>query len=421
MRLHPNSNIAKAVVAAFWLYGGRALGLGWTLAIISTLGIADYGEYTLSLAISAIFAGTIDHPFAVRSVRVSDEAFLTERTVRILTGGVVAGLAVGAAILDIGYIAWFGLAVASGEIIFNAYLSLALRMGHADVINRLGALRQAASVGLGVGYLFVVPQHSLAVASLFYLAPYAVVVVLTVPKALVARPAMHGSPRQILLLSSENFGNALYFTADVLLLGILTNPTIVGYFSIASVVGWAVASLGQGFAQTYHEPLRAAGGAVSAGPSMKHATLLAVAGGALMLAVGVAILLSPAPAQIGWATAIMSGFVCLRILTWVFTIVLYLQHRDRLRAVSSATAGVLKLLLIALLVGPIMSKADGATATSIACVLAELVLMTWLYAAVHLGGKPGVHRAQAGGTHRVRRQTPTPSDQLSVPARSEMM
>lgn len=421
MRLHPNANIAKALVAAFWLYGGRALGLVWTLAMISMLGIADYGEYSLSLAISAMVAGTIDHPFAVRSVRVSDEDFLTERTARILMGAAVAALAGCAAILGIGYIAWFGLAVASGEVVFNAYMSLALRQGHADVINRLGAIRQAASVGLGVGYLFAVPQHSLALASVFYLVPYVVVFVLSVPQALAARPAMHEGPRRWLLLSFENFANSLYFPADILLLGLLTDPTIVGYYSIASVVGWAVASLGQSFGQTYHEPLRAAGGAASAGPSMKHAALLAAAGGALVLGVGLAILLSPAPAQIGWATAIMSGFVFLRILTWVFTIVLYLQHRDRLRAVSSATVGVLKLLLIALLVGPVISQADGATATSIACVLAELVLMTWLYAAVHLGGKPGAHRAPAGGTHRGRRQTPTPSDQFSVPAQSEMM
>ena len=107
-------------------------------------------------------------------------------------------------------------------------------------------------------------------ASLFYCAPYAVIVALAGFAAYGHRPAMPGPPRQIAILIGEmGIGTSLYLQGDVLLLGWLTSSTVFGYYNITLMLATALAAVGQAFAMTYHEPLRKSGGDLSAGPKLR--------------------------------------------------------------------------------------------------------------------------------------------------------
>ncbi|MFD7012384.1 lipopolysaccharide biosynthesis protein [Rhodococcus jostii] len=383
--------MVKALVAAMWTYGGRALGLGWTVLVIAALGITDYGLYAMGFALAAMVAGPVDHPFNVRSVRVDDQRFERERTARILVGGTVLVLAV--ALTPAGYIAWFALVIAGGEIVFNAFKSQAVRDGHPDVVMRMDTLRQGASIALGATYLVGVEEPSLQLASLCYVAPYAVILALTVPKTFAAGPALPGDRREISLLVFENFSNAVYVQGDVLLLGVLTDSTVAGYYSIASLVGWAVAAVGQSYAQTYHQRLREASGAVSAGPSLRSTTVLAAAAGVVVLVVGLVLLVTPAPPPMAGAVIAMSTFVFLRAINWVFTTVLYLQERDRERVRANATVAALKMVLILTFVGLLTPGAAGAIGTALASVIAEAVLFVWFHRALYGSARSSAERS----------------------------
>ncbi len=361
------SNIAKTLLAAVWMYGGRGVGLLWTLALVARLGIGEYGHYAMAFAMAAIAAAPLDNPFNVRAIRESEARFLSERTSRFLVGAslMVAGLA----LLPVSYIAWFGLVAGGGELVFNTYKSRNLRDGHPDRVMRLDTIRQTSSVALGIGYLFAVPHPTLLGASLLYVAPYFVIAVITALAVRRHAPTLPGPPRLVAGLMAEHLGNALYVQGDVLLLGFMTNSTTAGYYSVTSVFAWAVAALGQSFGATYHEPMRAAAGHLSAGPPLRNTVLLGLSAGLLVLFVGVGLLASPAPPELGVAMMIMAAFCVMRTVNYVFTAILYLQRRDWVRVVSAVGLAPLKLALVVAL------APAGAVGAAIASVVTDLVLL----------------------------------------------
>lgn len=388
-----NANLVKAGVAALWTYGGRGVGLLWTVALIAQLGIADYGHYAMAFALAAIIAAPLDHPFGVRSLRVDEHCYLGERTTRVVLGVGLIGL--GLCLIEVNFIAWFALVVAGGEVTFNAYKSRALRDGHPNITQRMDTVRQAASIVLGGIYLFAASTPTLLVAGLLYVAPYLVVAVasgMQIKSAVqidsgmptdggtrikAVRPRLPGSRREMSMLFSENLANAVYVQGDVLLLGYLTDSTVAGYYSVASVTAWAVAFIGQSFGHTFHEKLRLADGDLAAGPALKHTVGLACAAGTLLLGAGTVLLFTPASTQVAVAMMIMSVFVTMRVLNYVFTTVLYLQHRDRTRVLAAAVLAPLKMVLISCLF-PL-----GAVGAAIASVVTDAVLLVWFTRALY--------------------------------------
>lgn len=361
------SRIGKTVVAAVWMYGGRGVGLLWTLAVISRLGIADYGLYAMGFALAAIVCAPLDNPFNVRALRESEERFLRERTTRVGLGLLL--MAAGVAVLDVHYIAWFGLVVGGGELIFNAYKSRDLRDGHPDRVMRLDTIRQVSSIALATGYLFTAGHPTLLAASLLYCVPYLVIAVLAVLTVRGHRPAVPGPPRLVAALVIEHLGNALYIQGDVLLLGFLTDSRVAGLYSVASVMAWAVAALGQSYVATYHEPLRESGGDLASGPSVKAILTVSAMAAMLIAVVGIGLLLSPAPRELGVAMVLMSVFCGMRAVNYVYTAVLYMQHRDLLRAWAAAGLVPVKLAGVALL------ASLGAVGAAIASVVTDAVLL----------------------------------------------
>ena len=368
-------NFAKTFVAMIWLFGGRGTGLLWTLALVHQLGIGDYGQYGMGLAVTMIVGPSLDNAFAVRAIRESEERFNAERTCRFLLA--VTLLALGLVLLPMVYFVGYGLMIAGGEATSNVVKSRLVRDGRPDRAYRIDTARQTTSVLAGAGYLYAVHHPTLLAASLMYGTPYVVMVVVGALAVRRYRPAIPGPPRLIAALTGEMLGTTVYLQGDVLLLGWLTNTTVVGYYTLAWVVAGVVVAVGQSFAMTYHEPLREAGGALSGGPPLRHTLGLAGAGGALVLLTGLGLLVSPAPTQLAVAMMIMSGFAALRTVSWVFQTILYNQRRDLIRFAAAVGLVPVKLGLLAALA--FLGAVGAAISSTVTDVLLLAIFTTALY------------------------------------------
>jgi O-antigen/teichoic acid export membrane protein len=360
-------NFAKTFIAMMWLGGTRGLGLVWTLVLIHKLGIGSYGLYGMAAAITGLVGPALDNAFNVRAIRESEERFVAERTARYLLA--VALVALGLVLIGSVYFVGFGLIVAGGENAFNVLKSRLVRDGHPDKASRIDTVKQATSVVAGCVYLVAAHAPTLLTASLMYCTPYAVAVVLGAVIVRKYRPAIPGPPRLIAALTGEMLGTMAYLQADVLLLAWLTNTTVVGYYTLSGMVVVSVISVGQAFATTYHEPLRHAEGALSAGPPLRYTLGLAAAGGILVFLIGLGLLISPVPTQLAVTMMIMSGFAALRIVSWIFQVILYNQRRDLLRFTAAVALVPLKFGLLAAL------ASLGAVGAAISSTVGDAVLL----------------------------------------------
>jgi len=354
------------------MYGSRGLGLLLTFAIIARLGIADYGLYALAFSFATILGPPLDNPWAVRAIRESEDDFNRERSSRYLVGVALVVVGMGLLPFDKLYLLWFGFAMAGGEMAFNSLKSRAVREGHPDLVWRYDAIRQTSSVVLVCAYLFAVDDPTLKLTSLLYCAPYAVILVLAGAGVRGHRPGLPGSPRQMVYLTAEmGLGTAAYLQGDVLLLGFLTNSTVVGYYNVTLMLATALAGIGQSFAMTYHEPLRKSGGDLKTGPKLRLTLTISAAVGMIVLVTGVVMLFTPVPAPMAEAMVIMAGFCFLRTVICVFQVILYAQRRDRFRLASSIALLPIKLALLTILV----KLGLGAVAAAIATTAADAMLL----------------------------------------------
>ncbi|GAA2070714.1 lipopolysaccharide biosynthesis protein [Williamsia deligens] len=361
------SNLMTTAVAVLWLYGGRGVGMLWTVVLLSQLGVADYGKYGMAFALAAVIGPPLDNPYVVRSMRESEERFVTERVSRFLMG--LTLVASGTAVVGVSYIAWFGLTVAGGEIAYKSYSSRFARDGKADRVWRLDSIRQVVSVGLACIYLFGTDHPTLLGASALYVAPYYVILVLAAIEARGHRPSLPGPPRLTAALVGEMLGTALYLQGDVLLLGFLTNSTTAGYYTLCWTVAAALAAVGQSFGMTYHEPLRLSGGRLSSGPPPRLTLIIGGASTAAVALFAVALLISPAPTELAVAMLIISLFTGMRTMISILQVILYAQRRDIMRLAANLGLVPVKLGAVAAL-API-----GAVGASIASVGADAILL----------------------------------------------
>jgi hypothetical protein len=371
------SNVAKTLMAMLWMYGGRGVGMLWTLALVGRLGVADYGLYGLGFALSSVIGPPLDQPFMVRAMRESKERFLAERTTRYLVA--VALTACGVALIPVNYIAWSGLIVAGGEMACNAWLSNAVRDGHPDRYWRFLTIRQMASIAIASGYLFATPHPTLAVATLLYCAQYVVIFVLGGIQVAGHRPGIPGPPRVIAALVGEMAGMCIYLQGDVLLLGALTTNTTVGYYSLTVTVTRSLAAVGLAFGMTYHEPLRLSGGDLSAGPPLRNTLLISGVTGLLVFITGIGLLISPAPTELAVAMLIMAAFCAMRTMSSILQVVLYAQRRDVIRLVANLGLVPVKLGLVAVLA----VAGAGAVGAAIATVFADAILLATYVVALY--------------------------------------
>jgi O-antigen/teichoic acid export membrane protein len=370
----PTNNV-KTLMAVLWMYGGRGVGMLWTLALVARLGVANYGLYGMGFALSAVVGPPLDNSFQIRAMRESEERFLAERTTRYLLGAALS--ATGVALTGVHYIAWFGLVVAGGEMACNAWLSQSVRDGHPQLYWRVGTIRQTVSVALACAYMFGADHPTLTIATMLYCSQYVVIFAIGAVRIFGHRPGIPGSPKLIAALTGEMLGMCLYLQGDVLLLGFLTNHTTVGYYTLTVTVTVGLAAVGQAFGMTYHEPLRASGGDLSTGPPLRSTLLIGGGTGLLVLITGIVLLISPAPTELAVAMLLMSVFCAMRTISSILQVILYAQRRDVVRLVANLGLVPVKLGLVAAL------AVFGAVGAAIATVITDAILLTIYATAIY--------------------------------------
>ena len=305
------------------------MGLLWTLAMIHRLSISDYGLYSLGFAVTSVLGQTLNNPYVVRAAREPEEDFVRERASRYLLG--VALMVLAQVFIPVNYILWFGILAAGGELCVGAYKARALREGDPHLTSRIDTSRQVGSVVVGCAYLFATPHPNIFFASVAYCVPYVVIAILAAYTVRGHRPQWPGPLKTILVLSGEMLGTAAFLQGDVLLLGWLTNTTIVGYYTLTWVLASAIGYVGQAFGATYTQPLRDSGGDVKTGPPLRLTVAIGLAGGLIVLVAGVVMLFTPVPHQLAVAMIIMSAYATFRTIIMIFMFILYAQRRDVIR------------------------------------------------------------------------------------------
>jgi hypothetical protein len=370
-------------VSLLWVYGGRATGLVWTLAMIHQLGISQYGLYSLGFAVTSVLGQTLNNPYVVRAAREPEEDFVRERASRYLLG--VALMVIAQVFLPINYILWFGILAAGGELCVGAYKARALREGDPHLTSRIDTSRQVGSVVAGCAYLFgahlfTASEPTLFGASVAYCIPYVVIAVLAAFTVRGHRPQWPGPIRTILVLSGEMLGTAAFLQGDILLLGWLTDTTVVGYYNLTWVLASAIGYVGQAFGATYTQPLRDSGGDVKTGPPLRLTVAMGLAGGLIVLITGIVMLFTPVPRQLAIAMIVMSAYATFRTIIMVFTFILYAQRRDVIRLTS-----VIGLVPVKFGVLTALASSLGAVGAAIATSVSDLLMLVIFTIAIYGG------------------------------------
>lgn len=360
-------------VASGWMIAGRATGLLWTVLLIGALGVGDFGAYAAAYALAAIVSAPIENIFLVRCVRVDDEQFRAERTSRMLIGLSLA--VVGGACYAWSFFVGFALLVAGGEMVFNAYKSLAMRDGRPAAIMRLDAIRQICSILLAAGYLLLAGRGAtLEATGLVYLLPYAVVIAMTIRVCRGWGPRAFGHRRENAALVIDALVLSIYLQGDILLLRVLADDHVVGVYSFASQLALAASTIGQLYGQQFAASLRAAGGSTAAGPRGRPTVVL---GAVLVLGAYVVagvLLAIPHYHAMGLTLLVLAPFAGLRAVTNVWVTVLYVRGVDSARIAVSAIALAVRL---GVLVALVACRVDGAMAAAIAAVMGEVLLVAF--------------------------------------------
>ena len=367
------------------MIAGRFTGLAWTLFLVASLGLGDYGRYATAYALAAILSAPIENIFVVRVVRVSEADYRAERSTRALLGGalVVAGLI----IYSWSFIVGFALAVAGFEMLFNAFKSVPLRDGRPGAIMRFDAVRQLCSIALAAGTAILLGDAAtLEVVCLVYLSPYLVICMLAVRQSWGYAPRWPRDLRNQGVLVVDALVLSLYLQGDILLLGLLFDQDVVGTYSIASQLALAASTIGQLFGQQFTTRLRETGGHHSAGAPLRMTVLLGVvlSVGAGVLALGLC--LFPEYRAVGVVLAVIAPFAGLRAITNTWVTALYVKGVDNARVGWSALALLVRFSII---LGLVSFGVSGAVAAAAAAGLAECILVFAYYRLVS-------HPADAG-------------------------
>lgn len=375
MSTAPEKSTSRTILAAVWMFGGRGLGLLWSLLVIKYLGIGAFGQFAVGIAAASLISIPLDAYYLVRSPRVSDEQFVVDRASRWWLGTTL--FAVGLALFTVWLPAGLALSKAGGDILFNAQKSTAIRAGRPDAAFALDSARQGLSLVAGLVVVLVVDDPSITLLSVVYVLGFVPFALLALPHVLGVRVELPERSRSTVALVVEAVGGAAYAQGDIVLVGVLATDAAAGYYSLASVVLWSIAAVGQNYSFTFHEPLREHHGNVAAGPPLKITAALAVAGGLGMLATGGVLRALDLDRDLWLCFAILSVAATTRFFGAVFTTVLALQSRDELRARMSLVCVVVKTA------GVLALGSSGSVGAAVAFVVADLLAFVWAYAALY--------------------------------------
>jgi hypothetical protein len=375
--------MTRTLLAAAWMFGGRGLGLLWSLLVIHELGISAFGQFAVGIAAASLIAIPLDAYYLVRSPRVEDDQFAVDRASRWWLG--VALFAGGLALLPFWLAGGVALSKAGGDIFFNAQKSTSIRAGKPDTAFAYDTTRQALSLVAGVVVVLAVDDPSLTLLSFVYVVAFVPFALLCLPLVAGVRVELPERTRRTLSIMVEAIGGAAYSQGDIVLVGVLSSDAAAGYYSLASVVLWSATAVGQNYSFTFHEPLREHHGHVDAGPPLKITAALAVASGLAMVAAGLVMLAFDAHEDLWLTFVVLGAATTTRFFSTVFATVLALQSRDFVRMRMSVAGVAIKLAGILLLCGVVDGSAPGA---AVAFVVADVVAFAWAYRALYAHRTP---------------------------------
>lgn len=340
------TNLARALRASSWFYGSRSLLLVWALLLTRQFGISNYGLFAMAYSLGTMLSTPIDSYFVVRTARVSDEEFDGDRTTRILLG---MGLAfVGWLLWPFTFVGGFAVGKAGVDVCFQASRSALIRSGRPDLTQRADALRQIAGFVLGAVYVLLYPGGTLHVAALVYLGGSATPILMGIRHLITHAPHVPELSARNVTIISESLAGVAYGNAGIVLLGLLDSSASAGYYAYGYTVLQGIASIGLGFAVTYHEPLREAQGAVEAGPPWRSTLLLGMACAGPMLLISLVLLISGVGHRLWLVFALLAPVALSRTIGIVSSVILLMQHRDLYRLLVTLLCLVIKVGLIAL-------------------------------------------------------------------------
>ncbi|MCW2786128.1 MAG: Polysaccharide biosynthesis associated protein [Marmoricola sp.] len=388
IRGNDTGRTSRAILSAVWMFGGRGIGLAWSLMVIGYLGSHAFGQFAIGIAAASLISIPIDAYYLVRSPRVDDRQFPTDRASRWWIGVVV--FTTGLVLLPFWFYGGLALSKAGGDIYFNAQKSTSIRAGKPDTAFALDTGRQVISLVAGLS-LVLLAHPSITVLSFVYVAGFIPFAAITLPLIRGVRPELPERTRRTLAIVTEAIGGAGYAQGDIVLVGAFVSVTAAGYYSLASVVLWSIASVGQNYSFTFHEPLREHAGHVDAGPPLRISAALAIASGIGMAGAGVVMHLFGVDRDLWLCFVILAIPATTRFFSAVFATILALQSRDHLRMRISVACVALKAAGIVLLAGILD---DGVVGAAIAFVVADFVAFAWAYLALYpkMGSGKAVER-----------------------------
>lgn len=368
---------SRAVHAAVLTLAGRAIGFGWALALIHAIGVDEYGAFASGLAAGAVISVPIDAYFLVRAPRVSDEEFRQDRATRTLLALVliIAGLVA----LPFAPIVGLALGVPGATIMLSAATSQAIRDGHPERAGRAELLRQVLSVSLGVLVVSLLGHDELGWIVPAYLLGYLPVVLLTLRHLRTARPARPDLSRRSGFIVLDAVGGALYLSGDIVLVGLVADHAAAGRYAIGAMIVTTVAAIGMNYGATFHERLRAAGGAWQAGPPRLHVVAAASACGLLLLGGALIVGRLPIDGDLGPTLVAFSPVAATRFVSAVLTTLLVLSSTDGGRLAVTVVALVVKAASILVFAGVLDGGARGA---ALGYLLGDLVMIAGALALV---------------------------------------
>ena len=345
---------------------GRAVGLVWTVALVTRLGLGDYGLYAMAFSASSLVAGVVDSPFVARSGRVDEPSFAHDCTTRTWLGILLLGVGL-ACLRTTWYVPGFAALVAGGETLLGVVKAGVHRHGRPGAEQALDLGRQCSSIVCGTTALVVLGGHHLTAVSLAYATPYAAA-------AAGALRRRFGRPRalpvrELLSLAATSLVGAGYAQLDVVILGVLLGSTAAGAYALAALAAWALALPGQQYATGRLPELRRC---AEAHPAVVGRVMT---GGLCLGTVCVAAPLvarTVLPSQLAAATclALLAPFVATRTVNWYLSTVAVQQRRDAARLWTTALSLAVDVALLLALV-PVI----GVLAAPIAAVGADLALL----------------------------------------------
>jgi hypothetical protein len=360
--LRRHGNVAGATLG---MLVARGLGLAWTLALSLDAGLAAYGLYAIAYSLSGVFTGILDGPPTIRAARVSSGDFYSDQRIRALIGTPL--LVGGLLITRVSYIAGFAMIFSGGEMLLGYPKAAARRRGDPRLEQIIDLGRQASSIALGAGALFI-GGFGISGITFAYALPFFFVGFPIAAKAL-RLPSTPLPVREWMTLSGTGLVAAGYVQLDVVIVGLRLNSAAAGVYGIASLTAWAFAVPAQQLATRKIPHLRLK---TLSPHEMARSWHLGAVGGIALLGVGACVhLFQVGPNSLALSLVLMAPFVMTRGLNWAMNVAAAFVDSDVARLWASL-AGLVVDVAVLLALAPSIGASSAAVASSVA----DAVLLT---------------------------------------------